>query len=113
MNVTQTIGKLEQIAKDIELFDKEANDRILELEREQEQGYEKFNTKTHILIERKFLQDIGNAVESITNDAGCAVAEAEELECYSQNLRSYCGDVETSSDNIQDDIRQLLQSEDE
>ena len=76
-------------------------------------AHKEFNTKTHILIERKFLQDIGNAVERLRDDVSYAVGEAEEAESYAQNVRSYCEDAETSADNIQDDIRQVLQSEDE
>jgi len=76
-------------------------------------AYKEFNTKTHILIERKFLQDIGNAVESLGGDISYAVGDVEEAESYAQNARSYCEDAETSANNIQDDIRQVLQSEDE
>ena len=76
-------------------------------------AHKEFNTKTHILIERKFLQDIGNAVESLGSNVSYATGETEEAESYAQNARSYCEDAETNADNIQDDIRQVLQSEDE
>ena len=76
-------------------------------------AHKEFNTKTHILLERKFLEDIGNAVERLRNDVSYATGDAEEAESYAQNTRSYCEDAETSADNIQDDIRQVLQSEDE
>ena len=80
---------------------------------EVKKAHKEFNTKTHILLERKFLEDIGNAVERLRHDISYAVGDVEEAESYAQNTRSYCEDAETSADNIQDDIRQVLQSEDE
>ena len=76
-------------------------------------AHKEFNTETHILLERKFLMDIGMAVEKLSNDASYATDEVEQLESYASGARGYCEDVANSADCIESDIRQVLQAEDE
>ena len=80
---------------------------------EVKKAHKKFNTETHILLERKFLVNIASAVETLSHDASYATGEVEELENNVSTARGYSEDVTSSADCIESDIRQVLQSEDE
>ena len=112
MSPEQMVSKLDDVAQAIESFDKEVNERVHELEKQQEQGYEKFNTETHILVERKFLKNVLESLESIQNDSGYAADEAEESVSYAGNVASYCEGAQNAADNLHEDITTIL-SDDE
>ena len=113
MEMSNIVDGLTKLISDITKLETEHESLKDSFASEIKKAHKAFNTKTHVLIERKFLKDIGEVVESLGSDVSYAKGEAEEAESYAQNTRSYCEDAETSADNIQDDIRQVLQSEDE
>ena len=41
---------------------KKLNEDFLAIEKEKKEGYKKFNTETHVLVEREILDDIINAI---------------------------------------------------
>ena len=65
MNSEKIENRLDQIAQDIKADYKEMNSKIIELEIEQEKAYERFNTKTHVLVQREFLENMQIKINTI------------------------------------------------
>ena len=108
MNSEKIENRLDQIAQDIKADYKEMNSKIIELEIEQEKEYEKFNTETHILVDRKFLKNILKSLDSIQTESSYAAEEADEASNYACNVRSYCEDAGNAAENLYDDIKSVL-----
>jgi len=112
MNSEKIESRLDQIAQDIKADYKEMNSKIIELEIEQEKAYEKFNTKTHVLVQREFLENVRDSLDSIKTDTGYAADEADEASSYTSNVRGYSEDASQTADNLYDDIATILHVED-
>ena len=112
MNSEKIESRLDQIAQDIKADYKEMNSKIIELEIEQEKAYERFNTKTHVLVQREFLENMQNSLDSIKTDSGYAADEADEASNYACNVRGYSEDAANTADTLYDDIATILHIED-
>ena len=113
MEMSNIVDGLTKLISDITKLETEHESLKDNFASEVKKAHKKFNTETHILLERKFLMDIGMAVEQLSTDASYATDEVEQLESYASGVRGYCEDVTSSADCIESDIRQVLQSEDE
>ena len=113
-NIVNSLTKLISEITQIEEDNKKLNEDILELEKEKAEGYKSFNTETHVLIERNFLQDIADNADEATGCAGYASEEASSAESCAQDANSSAEEAKRYISDIRDDINSILsESEDE
>ena len=109
-NLTDTLTTLISEITQMEQDNKKLNEDIRELEIEKKEGYKKFDTDTHILVERKFLEDIADEVSS---SADSARENAESAESYVSDAGYSARDARDSANDIENDIKQILKVEEE
>ena len=76
------LSEIEQMEEDNQTLTED----LQQLEKEKEEGYKSFNTETHVLVERKLIDDLGYALEeaysncdSVSVDADCLENQAGEV----------------------------------
>ena len=99
---------IEQIEKD----NKKLNEDLQALEKQRDEGYESFNTDTHILIERDVLKSIREDLVEAKSSASYAVDEANSAESCAEEAK---GSAELSEDHCRyamDKIDETIQQAD-
>lgn len=112
-DITETlksmISEFEQVVRD----NTKLNEDIQALEKEKRDGYKKFNTDTHVLVERDTLENISDELSSAKHDAQYAEDEASSAYSYADNA---CSNATNALDGIRDAIKsvdELLTTEEE
>ena len=105
-DITETlksmISEFEQLVRD----NAKLNEDLLALEKEKRDGYKKFNTDTHVLVER-------DTLENISDELSNAKHEARYAEEESSNAYSYADSACSNATNALDGIRVAKNSVDE
>ena len=99
---------IEQIEKD----NKKLNEDLQALEKQRDEGYESFNTDTHILIERDVLKSIRDDLQEAKTSANYAVDEANSAESCAEEAK---GSAELAEDHCRyamDKIDETIQQAD-
>ena len=110
-NLTDTLTTLISEIAQMEKDNTKLNEDIRAIEIEKKEGYKKFDTDTHILVERKFLQDIADTAYEVGSSADSAKDNAESAESYISDADYSARDARDSARDIQSDIEQLLKVE--
>lgn len=104
-DITETlrsmISEFEQLVKD----NSKLNEDLLALEKEKADGYKKFNTDTHILVER-------DTLEIIADDLGNAKYDAEEVRSSAEDAYSYADTASSNADSAVSNIRGVIEDVD-
>ena len=81
------LSEIEQMEED----NKTLTEGLQELEKEREEGYKSFNTETHVLVERKLIDDLGYALEEAYSNCDNVSDEAQCLENQANEVRNGAG----------------------
>ena len=103
------LSEIEQMQKNNETL----TEGIQKLEKEQDEGWKKFNTDTHILVEKDKLEsllDRAGEVSASVSDVKYVADEASSDANNCLDLASYAGD---EIDTLKDDIADLLKVKEE
>ena len=103
------LGEVEQTQKDNEKLTED----IQKLEKEQADGWKKFNTDTHILVEKDKLESLLDRAGEVSASVSDVKYDADEASSYANNCQdqaSYAGD---EIDTLKDDIEDLLKVKEE
>ena len=110
-NLTDTLTTLISEITQMEKDNAKLNEDIRAIEKEKAEGYKKFDTDTHILVERKTLQDIADATDDVFDSANSARDDMERAEGYISDANYSARDARDRAKDIQSDIEQLLKVE--
>ena len=111
-NLVLTIQKYRDEVEQIEKDNKKLNEDLQALEKQRDEGYESFNTDTHILIERDVLTSIRDDLQEAKNSANYAVDEANSAESCAEEAK---GSAELAEDHCRyamDKIDETIQQAD-
>ena len=106
-NLTKLISQITQMEKD----NLKLNEDIRAIEKEKAEGYKKFDTDTHILVERKTLQHIADTADEVVCSADSARDDMESAESRIGDAGYSARDARDSANDIENDIKQLLKVE--
>ena len=108
LTIQQYRDEVEQVEKD----NNKLNENLQALEKERDEGYESFNTDTHILIERDALKSIREDLMEAKSSSSYAIDEASNAESCAEDAR---GSAELAGDHIRygvDKIDELIEQAD-
>ena len=88
-------------------------DMVEKLEKEQVEGWKKFDTDTHVLVKRETLDHITNTLDDLQYDAGRTSDNAEEAVSAAEECKYHSEDLETKISDVKDDIETLLNMKEE
>ena len=111
-NLVLTIQKYRDEVEQIEKDNKKLNEDLQALEKQRDEGYESFNTDTHILIERDVLTSIKEDLVEAKSSASYAVDEANSAESCAEEAK---GSAELTEDHCRyamDKIDETIQQAD-
>jgi hypothetical protein len=106
--LTETLTSFISEITQMERNNLKLNEDIRELEKEKEKGYKSFNTETHILVERKVLDNLLSDVNHLRHNAIYTLEEIDTAETCISDARYNADDVKDSARNIVSDIEDLL-----
>ena len=106
--LTETLTSFISQITQMEMDNKKLNEDIRELEKEKEKGYKSFNTETHILVERKVLDNLLSNVNDLRHNASYTLDEIDTAERSISDARYNADDVRDSARNLASDIEDLL-----
>ena len=109
MSITEKLTGLISEITQLERDNTTLNEQLLNLEKEKEGGYKKFDTDTHILVERKFLQDIADTADEVGSSADSAREDIESAESCAGDAAYSARNATDSAEDIQRDIEQILE----
>ena len=81
------LSEIEQMEEDNQTLTED----LQQLEKEKEEGYKSFNTETHVLVERKLIDDLGFALEEAYSCCDNVSDEAYSLENQGNEVRNGAG----------------------
>ena len=106
--LTETLTSFISEITQMERNNLKLNEDIRELEKEKEKGYKSFNTETHILVERKVLDNLLSNVNDLRHNASYTLDEIDTAERSISDARYNADDVRDSARNLASDIEDLL-----
>lgn len=106
--LTETLTSFISEITQMERNNLKLNEDIRELEKEKEKGYKSFNTETHILVERKVLDNLLSNVNDLRYNASYTLDEIDTAERSINDARYNADDVRDSARNLASDIEDLL-----
>ena len=108
-NFTEFLSEVEQMEKDNEKLTED----IQKLEKEQAEGWEKFNTDTHILLKRETLVDLERSVMDAKDYINDSKYDADEAANYSRNAYDQAEYAQDYIDEASSQLRDILREEEE
>ena len=98
------LSEIEQTEK----VNEKLTEDIQKLEKEQAEGWKKFDTDTHILVERDSLNSLVNKAEGVVSYIQDARYDIEETSSNSGNAENQISYAESDADELEHQIRDLL-----
>ena len=86
---------------------------VEKLEKEQAEGWKKFDTDTHVLVKIETLDHITNTLDDLQYDAGRTLENAQEAVSAAEECKYHSEDLETKISDVKDDIEMLLNMKEE
>ena len=108
-NLTKLISQITQMEKD----NLKLNEDIREMEKEKAEGYKKFDTDTHILVEREKLDDLVDRADTIVSDADSSSSNCERIEDEVSNAKYYAEECSSEAYDLRDKLEKLLKPKEE
>ena len=106
--LTETLTSFISEITQMERNNLKLNEDIRELEKEKEKGYKSFNTETHILVEKRVLDNLLSNVNDLRYNASYTLDEIDTAERSINDARYNADDVRDSARNLASDIEDLL-----
>ena len=106
--LTETLTSFISEITQMERNNLKLNEDIRELEKEKEKGYKSFNTETHILVEKRVLDNLLSNVNDLRHNASYTLDEIDTAERSINDARYNADDVRDSARNLASDIEDLL-----
>ena len=106
--LTETLTSFISEITQMERNNAKLNEDIRELEKEKEKGYKSFNTETHILVEKRVLDNLLREVNHLRHNARYTLDEIDIAERSISDARYNADDVRDSARNLASDIEDLL-----
>ena len=103
-NFTDFLSKVEQMEKDNEKLTED----IQKLEKEKADGLRKFNTDTHMLMERKELENILNTIDDIDYNISDIESYAEEAYSAAESANNYAYDAKREFNQLRSDFEDVI-----
>ena len=101
-NFTEFLSEVEQMEKDNE-----------KLEKDQAEGWEKFNTDTHVLLNKETLRDLERSVMDAKQYIDDSKYDADEAANYSRNAYDQAEYAQDYIDEASSKLRDILKEEEE
>ena len=98
------LSEIEQMEKDNEKLTED----IQQLEKEKTDGYSKFNTETHTLIEREDLRELQDQIEDAVSDISSAENYAEDMNGQAEEVSSNCCYARSSAEKASNTVDDML-----
>ena len=109
-NITENLTKLISEITQMEMDNKKLNEDIREIEKEKAEAYKKFDTDTHVLVEREMLQAIIDNADELSSNANYTEDYIESAESSISDARYNSGDMVNQASGISGDLEKLLKS---
>jgi len=103
-NFTDFLSKVEQMEKDNEKLTED----IQKLEKERAEGWRKFNTDTHMLMERKELENILNNIDDIDYNISDIESYAEEAYSAAESANNYAYDAKREISRVKTELEDMI-----
>tara|TARA_R100001594_G_scaffold44976_1_gene77509 strand:- start:835 stop:1194 length:360 start_codon:yes stop_codon:yes gene_type:complete len=101
---TDFLSKVEQMEKDNEKLNKD----IQKLEKEKAEGWKKFDTDTHILMNREKLSGIVERIDDIDYNIGDIESYAEEAYSAAESTSNYAYDAKREVSRVRTDLEDMI-----
>ena len=111
--LTETLTSLISEITQMERNNAKLNEDIRELEKEKEKGYKSFNTETHILVERRALNEAIDYVDELSSTASYTRDNIESAESNINEARYNSDDIVDGARDVRRDLEKLLVEEEE
>ena len=98
------LSKVEQMEKDNEKL----NEDIQKLEKEKAKGWRKFNTDTHILMEREELNNLVDRIDDIDYNISDIESYADEAYSAAESTSNYAYDAKREVSRIKTDLKDMI-----
>ena len=96
-NLTSVISQITAIEKENEKL-KKINKKLLL----------SYDTDTHILVERKMLDDLVNKMDTIVSDADSSISNCEVAEDEISNAKYYADECSREAYDVRDELEEIL-----
>ena len=103
-NFTDFLSKVEQMENDNEKLNKD----IQKLEKERAEGWKKFNTDTHILMNRDELNGIVERMDDIDYNISDIESYAEEAYSAAESANNYAYDAKREINQLRSDFEDII-----
>ena len=101
---TDFLSKVEQMEKDNEKL----NEDIQKLEKQKAEGWRKFNTDTHILMEREELNNLVDRIDDIDYNIGDIESYADETYSAAESVSNYAYDAKREVSRLKTDLEDMI-----
>ena len=112
-NITENLTKLISEITQMEMDNKKLNEDIREIEKEKAEAYKKFDTDTHILVERENLESFTDTLDIIISDADSTASDCEEAQSSIDNAKWNAEEVEGNVKDVLNTMEKLLKPKEE
>ena len=109
LTIQQYRDEVEQVEKD----NNKLNENLQALEKERDEGYESFNTDTHILVKRETLESVKSTARQAKEYVSDAKYETDEITSYAQNAYNQVEYAEDYMDDLESLLTDILREEEE
>ena len=101
---TDFLSKVEQMEKDNEKLTED----IRQLEKDKAEGWRKFNTDTHILMDREELDNIVDRIQDLQYNIGDVETYAEEASSAAESANDYAYTAKSELDQLTKDFEDMI-----
>ena len=108
-NLTKLISQITQMEKD----NLKLNEDIREMEKEKAEGYKKFDTDTHILVEREKLETAIDIADELSCSASYSRDNIESAESSISDASYNAGDIESQASDVRCELEAILKPKEE
>ena len=105
--LTSFISEITQMEKD----NKKLNEDIRELEKEKAEGYKKFNTDTHILLEKDKLDEILSNLDTLKDESSRADDDCQQAQSHIDDAQYSTRDCYDNAKALKREFQELIREE--
>ena len=108
-NLTKLISQITQMEKD----NLKLNEDIREIEKEKAEGYKKFDTDTHILVEREKLESVIDIADEIYSNSDYTGDEIDRAQSAINDAKYNSDDIGSQARDVSRDLEAILKPKEE
>tara|TARA_R100001163_G_C5066026_1_gene204220 strand:+ start:1869 stop:2228 length:360 start_codon:yes stop_codon:yes gene_type:complete len=103
-NFTNFLSEVEQMEKDNEKLTED----IRQLEKQKAEGWRKFNTDTHILMDREELDNLVDRINDIDYNISDIESYAEDTYSAAESASNYAYDAKREVSRLKTDLKDMI-----